>query len=835
MGLDAIAISRVYQIVKNSDRMSKGLDAAEKVIIDKGLELIEESGIDPNTLPIDVRAVLRGESPNVDASVLLTPEVICAQPQMTVQQKEKVTRLVNNGQEKVQNLIQLTESVSDTVLKLQAPVNRLQGKIEPTEERITFASEIVQIIKLLALPTSFGMVGQPNSVNNTFASILISLSDLIEDTKMSVETVQSALGTMTSTINGVASQVNAVNVVVDPFTKLLTMMQAVTTLQDQCPLVTQGDISAIENDLANNITGNLAQAAFLSNPFADSLVALEESLAPNAPNPVFYKNFQLILEYEPEQRFTFPSRRIKGVRTNSVGVNDGIPGYGSEIVVYNNNPQVNPSLEEGAYSYAKNVRVLLNEAKFAIDVYTANITLWEAPPLRDRVVATGSNVNYDLLTPEQQEQYREFYGEPQVNPITGLPRPLPRYIIYGGTNVNLNNSPTDIEYGANALINGSPYSSGEGLAVTSYIQSGTIQVNSPISIEMTTFGGTGNPNASGANEGGNLGFTEALLTIRRSTAIQDNINPFTGRRAGVDQEEIDEFIEDYGFETVNGLETLYQLANEDVSSGAFQRTRATFNNTDTAEDLTGLNYLEQLTYIRDEYFGENGTSRNNMPYRTGNAPEGIFNAIEVLFDRTKPLLFNRDILTLSRRLKGSDNFSLSNASQPGDQSNRWILLYSRSSTKLNNKNYYEMARRNSVDEDREFGTGAITRKAVTLVMMRSWLQYVVDLYEGLFGGNGPNYNNGGWVSAATSLPLIPSSVSGSTEDVKVIEISQLAGRDETISENIGGLDILGTYSYTLEIIDSLPEEGGAATSYPPNFTNIRIKDFKSATNSIDFT
>ena len=35
-------------------------------------------------------------------------------------------------------------------------------------------------------------------------------------------------------------------------------------------------------------------------------------------NPVFYKNFQLILEYEPEQRFTFPSRRIKGVRTNSV-------------------------------------------------------------------------------------------------------------------------------------------------------------------------------------------------------------------------------------------------------------------------------------------------------------------------------------------------------------------------------------------------------------------------------------------------------------------------------------------------------------------------------------
>ena len=44
MGLDAIALAQVYQIVKNSDRMSKGLDAAEKSIINKGLELIEEAG-----------------------------------------------------------------------------------------------------------------------------------------------------------------------------------------------------------------------------------------------------------------------------------------------------------------------------------------------------------------------------------------------------------------------------------------------------------------------------------------------------------------------------------------------------------------------------------------------------------------------------------------------------------------------------------------------------------------------------------------------------------------------------------------------------------------------
>ena len=105
MGIDAIALQKVYQIVKNSDKMSKGLETAENAIIDRGLELIKEAGIDPNTLPIDVRSLLRGETPTVDPNVLLTPQIICAQPIMTVQQKEKVTRLVTAGQDKIQNLI----------------------------------------------------------------------------------------------------------------------------------------------------------------------------------------------------------------------------------------------------------------------------------------------------------------------------------------------------------------------------------------------------------------------------------------------------------------------------------------------------------------------------------------------------------------------------------------------------------------------------------------------------------------------------------------------------------------------------------------------------------
>ena len=39
MGIDAIALQKVYQIVKNSDKMSKGLETAENAIIDRDVKV----------------------------------------------------------------------------------------------------------------------------------------------------------------------------------------------------------------------------------------------------------------------------------------------------------------------------------------------------------------------------------------------------------------------------------------------------------------------------------------------------------------------------------------------------------------------------------------------------------------------------------------------------------------------------------------------------------------------------------------------------------------------------------------------------------------------------
>ena len=832
MGLDRQAIVQVRQIAKNSNKMSKALKKMEDNIVNEGNKLIEEAGIDPNVLAavgIDIRSLLRGESPMIDPSAMLTPEVICAMPVTTVQQREQMTRRIEAQEEKLQNIVDFTNNVKDQILALEEPILKLQEKSIPVAEQVAFISDIVEIIKILAIPTSVPPgAGVPMSVPNTFSSTLITLSDYLKIAKAATALIPAAIQTMTGLLNQVAAKINKVSNVVNPFYSLLTMIQSVVNLQDQCPLVTQGQIDQIGQSISNRVQGSLATAAFLQNPFGASINALEESLKENAPNPVIYKNWRFILEENPNPPFeVIPSRRIKCVRRNSVGINDGVEGYGNTITIYNNNPQTNPYLEEGAYSYASNINVLIKEAQFAVDVYTANVTIFEAPQTRTRVSASSTAmIDFDDLSEEDQQLFIEYYGfKPSQDN-----EPLPKYIRYGGNVVTLNNSPTDIAYGSDALTGrGFEFGSGQTIAPTSYITSGTIQVNAPISLKMRTFGGTGNPNASGIDGGGDIGYTRALLTIKRSTAIQDNINPYTGRITGVDDDAITDFINKNGNDALSQLEIIYQAIRESTI------TRQNFGNSDGyfIDNLLSKDFLRKLEATRDMYFGIIGTSLTSMRYRTRVTSwvnSGIFKAINVLYAKLKPMLYDAKTLEISQRLFGTD-YSLSNSEAPGDQTNKWIRLYSQDSEKIlendgsdDHRNQYLMARKNSVGEGTLPDGGQYTQKAATIGMAAYAFRRFKNEYMDLFGAtNNYDYAAGGWVGGATSVPLIPTSVS-SSEDVEVILFDQQANRDETKSERVGGLNIIGTYSYDLEIIDSVPAVGGAESNYPTNWTSFTIEE-----------
>jgi len=838
-----IIFKNIVKVARSSGALDKQITKIEDKIIDQGLKLIEEAGVDPTLLPIDIRSLLRGESPNIDPSRLLTPEVICAQPILTPQQKELTTRKINDAREEVEGIYETTQALKEQALTLTTPINKLQSSTEGIANSVEATSGIIEVLKRLAIPVSTPPgVGIPTGVLNSFSSTLGTLSDLVKAAASDLRTIPAALGIMTGTINRTISSLNGLNLILDPFLQLLTMVKSIVDLQDQCPLVDQSDLDALKADLLSNIQGNLAQAELFEGLEGD----LEASLQENANRPFFYKNFRFILENDPNNTYFFPSRRIRCFRQNSVGYSDDIDGGGS-VTLYNINPSTNPDLPSGAYSYASSLPILVAEAKFAVDVYTNNITLYEAPKFRESVqILSDDAVNLTELSMEELQVYADTFGFNSVEELIESEyyeiQNLPNYIVYGSGYVNLNNSPTDVEYGADALVRDGSYAGGTGITLSSYIQSGTIQVNKPVNIRMKTFGGTGNK-INGAPR-----FTEALLTIKRSAAIQDNVNPFTGKIEGfVDTGAIDSFVEEYGRSAVEILDIIYTTSQEITGE---------FSSNPNNSPLANLSFIDRLKYVYDTWYGVGEESGNGQ-----NKSNAVRSRIDTLFTKSQQLLYNKEVLWLSKRLFGysekddagfrtskfkdyvkkldgkiASDFNLQSDINYGyynDENNDGNYDRGEEISRRNaargvetlNQNWYWTARLNSSSEEiNRAEAGRANAKAATLGMLYWGLRQFIAKYTELYGDR-TEYNNGAWISPASGLPIIPSQVGPDNEDIVIaLQESQLAGVGRTMNGIVGGLEILGTYTYDLEIIDSNPPIGGPDSNYPTNFTNFTVED-----------
>ncbi len=804
-GLDKVIVSSLAKVAKDSGKLNTAIDKIREKVLAKGLELVEEAGIDSSQLPVNVPQYLRGESPSAP-DTLSTPENVCNMPTLTAQQAETTIRLVNDAQVEIENIYATTNQIKQTLIDIKTPISRLQTTVQPIESTVDGVSNAIKVIKLLPFPTAVPPgIGIPANILTIFSATLDSLDKLLGVAKSNLKMIPQTLEVMVRQINGTVEKLNQVEQVINPFLQTLIFVKATAELRPNCPDVTQEDIDISKQNLLDGIQGNLAIADSIENPFGISDAELESELQESSNPGLVYKNFKFVLEYDPDNTFSFPSRRIKCTRPNSTGIGDGIAGGGS-VIIYNINEQTNPTLTPGEYSYSSSLRVLVNEAKFAVDQYTANITVWQAPQTRDKVqVFSDGYVDIGDLPAEEIQAYAEQLGIDYAALVNM--DPLPNYIRYGTNLVNLNSSATDVETGADRLVAGTSYQGGSGLVISSYITSGTIQVNKPVSIRMKTFGGTGNP-----SDQYTTGFTEALLTIKRSFSIQDDVDPFTGKVKGFDGSAIAEFESDYGAYNLQVLDGIYETIREVTDE--FSVNNELFGNE---------TYIQRLKVVRNfvkDYAeakgGGGGTILDFYGVNFNNVlalSDLTANAINKLYNKTKPLLYSKEVLNLSKLLFGRSSGYRTGSYLQDLKRNR---VYS-------NQNWYWTARKNAFDENVNT-SGNIKDKAVTLTMTFEAFKQFRDIYNNLFG-NRQEYNDGSWVGAASTIPIIPTSADGSLDDITVVlQHQQEIGRNETINESIGNLDLLGTYTYDLEIIDSLPAIGGEETNYPTNFTQFFIEE-----------
>ena len=75
MGLDSIIVRQITSVAKNSGKLDATVDKIKSKVLDQGLGLLQETGIDPTLIPVNIPAFLRGEVTS-NPSTLINPTII---------------------------------------------------------------------------------------------------------------------------------------------------------------------------------------------------------------------------------------------------------------------------------------------------------------------------------------------------------------------------------------------------------------------------------------------------------------------------------------------------------------------------------------------------------------------------------------------------------------------------------------------------------------------------------------------------------------------------------------------------------------------------------------
>ena len=192
MGLDKVIIRSLGKVAKDTGKLNAALDGIKDKIKDRGLELIQEAGIDTTLLPVDMSQYLSGESPiNPSPNALTNPDIVCSMPVLTDQQNENTTRLINQSIVEIEEIYITTNRVKEDLNSIKKPVNTLNGTISPTEAVVDTVDSSIKAIKAIPIPVAFGMpaISLPVNVLTIFSSTLDSDSIKVGSTSTTISSV----------------------------------------------------------------------------------------------------------------------------------------------------------------------------------------------------------------------------------------------------------------------------------------------------------------------------------------------------------------------------------------------------------------------------------------------------------------------------------------------------------------------------------------------------------------------------------------------------------------------------------------------------------------------
>jgi hypothetical protein len=233
------------------------------------------------------------------------------------------------SQQELQKIVNQKNQLSQTLGLVQTNLTTLTTITNTLDKIIPPIDTVITVIKSIPVPAAIGGIGVPINLIIRLSDTLEKLKDLVQQGKISIKGAQQAFGIISTNIATVQNKLNQLDV-------------AVTICAAQ---------TGFSGSLSNGTSG-ITPSPLINVTLNEEL---ENRLSINSINPLNYKGWRLILQTDPNNKLSFPRRRVIAQRKplGQSGIETLISDFGL--------PGSN------GYSYSSDTQVLVNDIKFKID------------------------------------------------------------------------------------------------------------------------------------------------------------------------------------------------------------------------------------------------------------------------------------------------------------------------------------------------------------------------------------------------------------------------------------------------------------------------------------
>ena len=194
---------------------------------------------------------------------------------------------------------------------------------------------------------------------------------MIDKTGGPLKVISPTIKQINQLIIPIVTKLNLLNPIFEGIIKLISFIRVLLL---SGPNATQQQIDSVLQETSSKITESLEATGPTSNDEENKRLNQEllDRLDPNSNNPLFYKGFKLTIEYDPNNTYSFASRRVKGFKANSNlaaesnNPNETTASYAG-VTLYNLDDD--DGVDGADYSFAASPEVLIKEIEYKIDQY----------------------------------------------------------------------------------------------------------------------------------------------------------------------------------------------------------------------------------------------------------------------------------------------------------------------------------------------------------------------------------------------------------------------------------------------------------------------------------